>query len=86
MVLPIRLLFLDEVLLIIGAITASFAESIFWVATAMAMIFFAKKYHLVSTKAESKCIMEFSGMFYGMIEFNQVNYSVILKTILARLQ
>ena len=67
-------LFLDEVLLIIGAVVSSFSEAVFWPSTAVVMVYFAKKYSRTSLKSEKQCIMEFSAFFYSMYEFNQVVY------------
>ena len=68
------LTYLDEVLLIIGAITSSFSEAIFWPTSCVIMVYFAKKFYRFSTKSEDQCIMEFNGIFFGIYEFNQVKY------------
>jgi len=76
------LIYLDEVLLYIGAITSSISEAIFWPCSACLMVYYAKKYHPFSSRTEEQCIMEFNGIFYGMYEFNQVIKFNVLITVI----
>ena len=58
--------------MIIGGILGGYAEGLFWACLFILFVYYGNLYHKYSTQTATDCVLQFCGLGFGIVQFNQV--------------